>query len=814
MSSIQHIDWLKKALDFTVSLSPVKRLKDIDEIRDRATILLQEYSGADIAAVVRIEDEITARILYSTNELNSAFVNAVLIKRIIDDKSISYAPADFFKGSSYSKIYILPVEEKLFTGVFVIAYENNVNLNKGFEEFLNTAWIALKDIINLVQAYLSIEKFTIRFDAILSTIPQSLIFIDDIGKSGWVNDTASDLLSLPKGNVSSVAIATAMKQLRTAATNQEEINEKAAIYFSSQNKTIRDWEWIYGSPVNRVLSVSCTPVTSEHLKGRLWAFTDVTLVYLASQQLKNSNLDLQDKKRIADEQNQAKSAFLANMSHEIRTPMNGVIGMTSLLANTDLTNEQKEYVETIRISGETLLALINDILDFSKIESGKMELEEELFNVVKVIEETFDLLSIKANEKGLDLLYYVEDDVPVEIKGDVTRFRQVLLNLVSNGLKFTEKGEVMIEVRVMSKVSDNVTLEVKVKDTGIGIPEDKFSRLFESFSQIDSSTTRKYGGTGLGLAICQRIISLMGGHICVESEEGKGSSFIFTIQTKSSNKTVVYNKFNNTQQNIFENKKVLVVDDNRTNLRILEKHFQLWGGHVKLADNYKSALSLLEKEIFSLAILDMLMPEKNGVELGGIIQQRYKDLPLILFSSAGYLHELDKSKLSVFNEVINKPIKYSHLRNIIEQVFNEAENIVNNAPVAPDVERAKTSSLKILVAEDDLINQKLIGKALNKLGYDYILVENGLKAVEAARSHRYNLIFMDMMMPEMDGVEATQIIRNEFSNDEVPVIIALTANALSGDKERLLASGMDDYISKPYKLKDIEDALNKWFPND
>lgn len=810
MSSHPHTFWQKKALDFLLALSPIKRLKDIDEIRDRSTDLLKQFSGADLAAVIRIEDEITARILYNTNELTNPFVNAVLVKRIINEQSIATAPNDFFKDTSFNKVYLLPVEEQLFTGVFVIAYHNHDESESSFDEFLNSAWIALKDIVNLVQAYLSIEKYTIRFDAILSTIPQGLIFVDDIGKTGWVNEPASEILSIQKGNVSSVAIATAMKQLRTAAINQDEINEKAAVYFSAPDKSIRDWEWVYGSPVNMVLNVSCTPVSSEHIRGRLWAFTDVTLLYMASAQLKSSNIDLQDKRRVADEQNQAKSAFLANMSHEIRTPMNGVIGMTSLLSNTQLTPEQQEYVETIRISGETLLTLINDILDFSKIESGKMELEDAPFSIIKVIEETFDLLSIKANEKGLDLLYYVDDDVPTVISGDVTRFRQVIMNLVSNGLKFTEEGQVMIEVGVISKENRNYTLEIKVTDTGIGIPEDKFSKLFESFSQIDSSTTRKYGGTGLGLAICQRIISLMGGHIRVKSKEGQGTSFIFTIQVKSSNEAVVYNKFIAAKNNLPEGKNVLVVDDNITNLKILDKHFKMWGLNVRIADNYKDALQLLAANKFDLAVLDMLMPDKNGLELAEIIKAKYPDLLLILFSSAGYIHDLDTDKLKLFSEIINKPIKYNQLKDIIAKVLTESSDSVKQDFVEGE-QIVQKSTLRILVAEDDLINQKLIGKALNKLGYDFVLAENGIKAVEAVKNGKYDLIFMDMMMPEMDGVEATGVIRGNTPAEDIPVIIALTANALAGDKERLLASGMDDYISKPYKLQDIEEAINKWF---
>ncbi|MEA5256803.1 ATP-binding protein [Arcicella aquatica] len=297
-------------------------------------------------------------------------------------------------------------------------------------------------------------------------------------------------------------IAEAMQKLRDKAVNKDEIIKEGIRLFSLPGQKINYWKWIFGDPVTYVLSVSCVPTISQNIKGRLWVFADATFQHLANEQLLELNTELAEKRIIAEEQNKAKSDFLANMSHEIRTPMNGVIGMASLLVNTELSEEQMDYVETIRISGEALIAIINDILDFSKIESGKIELESKPFYINNVIEETYDLLSVNANEKGLDLLYYIEPDVPLENKADITRLRQIILNLVNNGIKFTAKGEIQVSVKNGGIDEQGFyNLEFSVRDTGIGIPQDKYYKLFENFSQVDSSTTRKYGGTGLGLAI-------------------------------------------------------------------------------------------------------------------------------------------------------------------------------------------------------------------------------------------------------------------------------------------------------------------------
>jgi signal transduction histidine kinase/CheY-like chemotaxis protein len=808
LSQAANINWQKEALDYLIALSPVKREKDIVRIRTATTELLEKHAHAQASALVRLEDNITARVLHSTHTGFSTFVDASFISNIVNGNRIVKAKGDILHLPAGETVIFLPVNEKNYIGVFILVYGKDFIASAEHDFFLDQVWVGLKDITMLVQTYFAIEQLTTRFNAILETIPEGIVFVDDRGKEGWVNTPAADLLGIDRNTNTAITIAEGMYKLRTTAVNHETLAREGAILFSSPNQSIKDWQWIFGEPVSRVISVSCVPTTSANVNGRLWVFTDVTPIYLASEQLKELNVELQEKRRIADEQNKAKSDFLANMSHEIRTPMNGVIGMTSLLTNTPLNDEQQEYIDTIRISGETLLSIINDLLDFSKIESGKMELENHPFSIDNVIEETYDLLSVKANEKGLDLLYYIEPGVPNEILGDVTRFRQILVNLVSNGLKFTERGEILINVGIKHTEQDIYTIEIEVKDTGIGIPKDKYHKLFDSFSQVDSSTTRKYGGTGLGLAICQKLVQMMGGTIRVESQEGKGSSFIFTIKTLANRKAVRYNSREKPDIGALIGKSVLILDDNTTNLKILNKQLSIWEMKVTAVDNYIDALESIRKNSFALAIIDMMMPDKNGIEVAELIKKENNSIPLLLFSSAGYIPTRNLKEL--FAAVLNKPVKHTLMQSTLVNVLSARTAIAEPVAAVETKPVAEALPVSILVAEDDAINQKMIGRALEKLGYKYDLVDNGRKAVESVKHKKYQLVFMDMMMPEMDGMEAAKIILETTTADTAPIIIALTANALAGDKERLLAIGMHDYISKPYKIQDIKNVIDKW----
>ena len=651
----------------------------------------------------------------------------------------------------------------------------------------------LRDVSEQRRAERALAASEARFRGLAEAAPVGIFQNDGEGLFRYVNDRWSAIADMSAGEAAGVGWMRALHPGDRARVREAWIEALAGRSpFTLRFRFLRPdgtETWVMGNAVRQA-------------EGWIGTVTDVTESH-------HQSLALERAKSEAEAAARAKSLFLANMSHEIRTPLNAVIGMTTLLLDTPMSDDQRDFAHTIRTSGENLLEIINDILDYSKADVGKLEIEQRPFDLRRCIEESLDLVAPRAMEKGLNLAYLIEDGTPEQVVGDPARLRQVVANLLSNAVKFTHQGEVLVAVDGEPVDDERHRVRIAVRDTGIGIAADQLPRLFQSFTQVDASTTRKYGGTGLGLAISRRLAELMGGTVEAVSQPGAGSTFTVTVQLRRA-PAAEGAHFLQRNAPALAGRRILIVDDNLTNRRIVTQLALRWGMRPSTLPSALEALDRLRHgEPFDVAVLDMSMPGYDGLDLAVEIRRRRSalELPIVLLTSLGQRQALQAARAVELAACLSKPIKAAQLYDTLVTVL-AGRRVEAGAPVpAAPAPRGAAQRLRVLVAEDHAINQRVAQRVLAHLGHEAEIVADGRQAVEAVRRGGYDVVLMDIQMPEMDGVEAARRIVAGRGPDGRPRIVAMTANAMPGDREAYLAAGMDGYIAKPIELAGLAAVL-------
>ncbi len=814
---------LKELAELLQRVKDLETLEEAQRRADRERKQMEEKLQRERILLKTLINNLPDGIYIKDLESRKVISNPADIKNIgkkTEEEVLGKTDFDFFPKELAEKFFE-DDQSVLKTGQPILNREEFVLHENGGKRWLLTSKLPLKDQSGNINGLIGIGRDITERKQIEEKLQQERILLKTLINNHPDGIYVKDLETRKViSNPAHIELSGKKTEEEVIGTNDFELfpKELAQKFFEDDQSVIKNGQPILNreeyvlnaNGEKRWLLTSKLPLKDQsgNIMGLVGISRDVTGYKNAEEALKEAYDELEQKNTELIKANLIKNQFLANMSHEIRTPLNAIIGLTSLLFDTPLNSEQKDFIETINNSGDILLILINDLLDFSKIEAQKIELEKQPFDLRTCVEEALDIVASKAVDKNIELAYSMDETLPPKIIGDVTRLRQILVNLLSNSIKFTDEGEVVVSLTGQLRDHYGYQLHFAIRDTGLGVPPEKQVRLFQSFSQVDSSTTRKYGGTGLGLAISRQLTELMGGSMWLESTgiPGEGSTFHFTILCE-----LCVEKQVPRDTTALAKKKVLIVDDNKTNREILIKQTQLLEMIPAGAESGREALELLKQNNeFDLAILDFNMPEMNGLTLSGEIRkiETCKKLPLILLSSYGYRDKM--SDFSAFAATLTKPIKLSQLHNALLTVMKNNGSTVKqheHTAVIFDSEIGRKHPLRILIAEDNIINQKVALRFLERIGYRADVAFNGNEVMDALNRQLYDVILMDIQMPEKDGVQTTLEVRKEIPAERQPRIIAMTANAMKDDHLKYLSIGIDDYIVKPFRLEELVKVL-------